>query len=62
MFMKIAEIQIKARNLGLDPGKQKKEDLVRSIQSKEGNEPCYKSGRTSCIQYECCWRNDCKPK
>ncbi len=60
--MKIAEIQKKAMNLGLDPGKMKKDTLIRSIQAKEGNESCFKVKGTSCYQYECCWRDDCNPR
>jgi hypothetical protein len=60
--MKMAEIQRKAQNLGLDFSKFKKDDLIRNIQSKEGNTSCYKAKLSSCDQYGCCWRDDCKPK
>jgi hypothetical protein len=59
--MRTAEIQQKAKDLGLDPGKMKKDLLIRSIQSKEGYESCYKVKFTGCDQYNCCWRDDCKP-
>lgn len=59
--MKMAEIQTKAQSMGLDPRKLKKVELIRNIQTKEGNESCYKTNRASCMQYECCWRDDCKP-
>jgi len=61
-FMKLNQIQAKAKDMGLDFASMKKDDLIRSIQAKEGNEACYKSGRFSCDQYGCCWREDCKPK
>jgi hypothetical protein len=38
-----------------------KKNLVRSIQEKEGNTPCFKTGLPFCNQYNCCWRSDCKP-
>ncbi len=60
--MKIAEIQRKAQSMGIDYGKLKKDDLIRNIQSREGYESCYKTKRSSCDQYGCCWRDDCKPK
>ncbi|MFH0977570.1 MAG: SAP domain-containing protein [Spirochaetota bacterium] len=60
--MKMAEIQRKAQNMGLDPGKLKKDDLIHSIQVKEGYESCYKAKQDSCSQYDCCWRGDCNPK
>jgi hypothetical protein len=59
--MKTADILQKAKNIGLDPGKMKKDMLIRAIQSKEGNESCFKAKQTSCDQYSCCWRDDCKP-
>jgi predicted metal-binding transcription factor (methanogenesis marker protein 9) len=60
--MKLAEIQKKAQNLGLDYGKFKKDELIRNIQLKEGNNSCFKAMKTSCDQYGCCWRDGCKPK
>ena len=60
--MKMAEIHIKAQNMGLVFGKMKKDELIRSIQTKEGYNACYKSNLTHCDQYECLWREDCKPK
>jgi hypothetical protein len=60
--MKMAEIQKKAQSVGLDFGKLKKDDLIRSIQSKEGYEACYRAKQSSCDQYGCLWRDDCKPK
>ncbi len=59
--MKVAEIKVKAKTVGLDPGKMKKDDLIRNIQVQEGNNPCYKSEPPSCDQYACLWRDDCKP-
>ena len=59
--MKVAEIKTKARNLGFDPARMKKTDLIRNIQSMEGNQACYKMNNAYCDQYNCCWREDCKP-
>ena len=60
--MKMDEIKLIAKNMGLDPGKMKKDELIRNIQTKEGNTPCYKSNLPFCDQYSCLWRGDCKPK
>jgi hypothetical protein len=58
--MKMDEIKEVAKGLGIKPGKMKKVDLVREIQSAEGNEVCYNSGNKDvCGQDECAWREDC---
>ncbi len=57
--MKMPEIRIKAKNIGLKPGKTKKADLIRAIQTQEGNNPCFAPSRESCDQAGCCWYNDC---
>ncbi|MBN2039101.1 MAG: SAP domain-containing protein [Spirochaetes bacterium] len=59
--MKVAEIKTIARNLGFDPSRMKKTELIRNIQAKEGNKTCYKMNIDYCDQYNCCWREDCKP-
>lgn len=59
--MKLTEIKAKAKKAGLDPAKFKKDDLIRNIQRKEGNNVCYKSGKVSCDQFKCCWIDDCIP-
>ena len=58
--MKMQEVREKAKELGLKPGKiKKKADLIRAIQSEEGNTPCFQTEVNNCDQAECCWRNDC---
>ena len=42
-------------------GTMKKKELIRSIQEKEGNSPCFRTAQASCQQYGCWWRLDCKP-
>ncbi|NLZ17962.1 MAG: SAP domain-containing protein [Desulfobulbaceae bacterium] len=42
-------------------GAMEKEELIRSIQEKEGNTPCFRTAQASCQQYDCWWRLDCKP-
>ncbi|MCK5341674.1 MAG: hypothetical protein KAJ60_11390, partial [Desulfobulbaceae bacterium] len=60
--MKMAEVKEKAKALGMDPGKMKQADLIREIQSTEGNFPCFQTGLVSCDQFLCCWRGDCMPE
>ncbi|HDK43748.1 MAG TPA: SAP domain-containing protein [Desulfobacteraceae bacterium] len=50
---------MKAKNVGLKPGKMKKADLIRAIQIQEGNNPCFSPNRESCDQTGCCWHSDC---
>ena len=59
--MKMDEIKKIARKLEIKPGKLNKTDLVRSIQSKEGNYECFASvtEASACDQTECLWRSDC---
>ncbi len=58
--MRLAEIERKARTLGIkDTWKYSKKDLVRNIQSAEGNFACFATARVSCEQMGCCWRGDC---
>ena len=58
--MKMADIQKKAKSMGIKAGKMKKVDLVRSIQSQEGNYSCFQtSSNGQCSQESCCWREDC---
>ena len=57
--MTIYDIRVIATDMGIEPKKMNKVDLIRSIQIKEGNEPCFKTARTSCDQTDCLWRSDC---
>ncbi len=59
MLMK--EIRIIAKKRNVDPGKMTKKNLIRAIQSKENNSPCFQTPLESCDQNDCCWRSDCKP-
>jgi mannitol/fructose-specific phosphotransferase system IIA component (Ntr-type) len=59
--MKMLDIKAKAKDLGIRVGKMKKEDLIRAIQEREGNFPCFGSAMEHCSQEDCCWREDCMP-
>jgi hypothetical protein len=58
--MKMQEVREKAKKLGLKTGGMKKVDLIRAIQSEEGNIPCFQTEVNDCDQMDCCWRNDCQ--
>ncbi|MBN1647297.1 MAG: hypothetical protein JW874_04625 [Spirochaetales bacterium] len=53
------KIKEMAKGLGISPGKQKKEALIRQIQTAEGNFPCFGTAIGGCDQQDCMWRRDC---
>ena len=58
--MNVKDIKKVAKKMGIQAGKMKKADLVRTIQSAEGNTPCFQTGILSaCDQEIVCWRSDC---
>ncbi|MGV1098168.1 Rho termination factor N-terminal domain-containing protein [Thiovibrio sp. JS02] len=59
--MNMNEIKAKAKELGIKVGKMKKADLIRAIQTQEGNSPCYQTDQALCNQESCSWRDDCLP-
>jgi hypothetical protein len=60
--MELKELKEKARKLGVRPKLgMKKEVLIRSIQTAEGNFPCFGTAKNYCDRLGCCWRKDCLP-
>ncbi len=58
--MILKEIKDKAKDLGVrNYSKLAKPDLIRAIQEKEGNAPCFQS-IYDCWQFDCLWRPDCQ--
>ncbi|MBW2688906.1 MAG: SAP domain-containing protein [Deltaproteobacteria bacterium] len=58
--MNMNEIKRIARLRGLNPGRLKKVDLIRTLQREEGNESCFQTGQAdTCDQDQCLWRGDC---
>jgi len=60
--MRMSEIRAKARALGIEPGRMKKDELIRSIQKAEGFSPCFGTGVSACPYTDCCFRSDCLPQ
>jgi hypothetical protein len=57
--MKMQEIRRIAKKWGVDARvTRSKKDIIQNIQTKEGNEPCFKT-RDVCSEYGCLWRDDC---
>jgi hypothetical protein len=58
--MKMQEVKEIARKRGVQTSKLNKGELIRAIQSEEGNIPCFCVGKASeCGQARCLWREDC---
>ena len=57
--MKYRDVQQRAKKMGLKCVGVKKADMIRSIQSAEGNESCFGGSRAGCDQKQCCWIADC---
>ncbi|MBI5345318.1 MAG: SAP domain-containing protein [Deltaproteobacteria bacterium] len=58
--MQIAEIKKRAKDLSVRfDAKTKKLELVRAIQTKEGNFPCFGTAEVYCDQLNCSFRDDC---
>ena len=57
--MSLADIKVKASEMGIKPGKMNKKELIHKIQSVEGNIPCFDTGQDDCKEMDCTWRDDC---
>lgn len=43
--MRLVEVKAMAEEMGLRPGRKRKAQLIREIQAKEGNIPCFGTSR-----------------
>ena len=60
--MKITAVRQRAYALGMTGiSRIRKGELIRTIQRREGNRPCFgATWRFECEQPACCWREDCQ--
>ena len=59
--MNMQQLRDIAKERGVKPTNLKKVELIQAIQTAEGNEACYGTGRfDSCGQLACLWKDDCK--
>jgi hypothetical protein len=59
--MKLRDIRIKARTLGIRPNGMDKTDLIRAVQRSEDNFACYATDSAQqCGETYCLWRTDCR--
>jgi len=58
--MKLDEIRSIAKTHSIKPGNLSKAELIKSIQSEEGNFNCFGTASSGeCDQANCLWREDC---
>jgi hypothetical protein len=60
--MKMRDVTAKAKALSVEPSNLSKEELIRAIQTKEGNFPCFGTADGKCDQTGCLWMTDCAGK
>ena len=61
--MNMQDIRKKAKQMGINPNKMNKTDLIRSIQRGEANIDCFATARVEhCGELGCLWRTDCMPR
>jgi len=59
--MNLKEVKEFAEQKGVRPGRLKKAELIRSIQSAESNPTCYMTDQVdNCGEASCLWRADCR--
>jgi hypothetical protein len=58
--MNLQQIKDIAKARGVKTGRANKAELVRMLQSEEGNHSCFQVGQAAtCGQDGCLWRGDC---
>ena len=57
--MNMAELNKRAKKMGIRAFGRKKVDVIRDIQIKEGNFPCFGTAEDHCDRFDCLWRSDC---
>jgi hypothetical protein len=58
--MNMQEIRIIAIERGVRNSNLKKAELIRAVQTAEGNEACFGVGKSAeCGQQKCLWKADC---
>jgi len=61
--MKMNDVKKIAKGLGLTTAVgMKKAQIIRAIQEREGNFPCFGTARDYCDQPKCIWQQDCLGK
>lgn len=58
--MKLEEVKAIAKRRGIDPGRMRKDELIKDLQRDEGNNDRFGTALSiGCGQLDCLWREDC---
>lgn len=57
--MRMEDVREMAKALGVKSARLKKTELIRAIQTAEGNFPCFGTASGYCDQSDCAFRDDC---
>jgi hypothetical protein len=57
--MKMHEVRVIAKSLGINSFGKSKVELIKEIQRKQGNFDCYGSAMSYCDQLNCLFRTSC---
>ena len=57
--MTVKELQKMAKGLGIKAAKLRKAEMIRAIQTAEGNFDCFDTATDYCDQVSCLFRSDC---
>jgi len=57
--MKLANVKEIAKGMGISLRKMNKAEIIRAIQTREENFPCFGTSAEYCDQENCLWRDDC---
>ena len=60
--MKVNELQVLARSLGIKSFGKNKAELIKKIQREQGNFDCFGSAVDYCDQFSCLFRSACLPE
>ena len=59
--MQTEQARKNARDIERKIGWKARRELIRTIQEGKGEAPCFQSGKEFCDQFDCRWRDECKP-
>ena len=61
-MLSMSQIRRMAKRLGVNSARLSKTELVRKIQTVEGNFPCFRTAEKTCDRRDCLWLDDCVGK
>ena len=56
--MEMTVVREKAKSMGIKTARMSKLNLIREIQTREGNFPCFGTATDYCDRLDCCFRAD----